>query len=77
MQYIHYYIQNRGFVGGSVVKNPAAKTGDACSIPGSGRYPWRRKEQPTPVFLPGDPMDRGGWQATVPGATKSQTRLSD
>ena len=21
-------------------------------IPGSGRSPWRRKEQPTPVFLP-------------------------
>ena len=23
------------------------------SIPGSGRFPWRRKWQPTPVFLPG------------------------
>ena len=25
------------------------------SIPGLGRYPWRRKWQPTPVFLPGKP----------------------
>ena len=24
------------------------------SIPGSGRSPWRRKWQPTPVFLPGN-----------------------
>ena len=23
------------------------------SIPGSGKIPWRRKWQPTPVFLPG------------------------
>ena len=27
--------------------------GDVGSIPGSGRSPWRRKWQPTPVFLPG------------------------
>ena len=25
----------------------------------------------------GNPMDRGTWCATVPGVTKSQTRLSD
>ena len=25
----------------------------------------------------GNPMDRGAWQATVHGASKSQTRLSD
>jgi len=28
---------------------------DAGSIPGSGRFPWRRKWHPTPVFLPGNP----------------------
>ena len=27
---------------------------DAGSIPGSGRFPWRRAWQPTPVFLPGE-----------------------
>ena len=29
-----------------------------------GKIPWRRKRQPTPVFLPGKPMDRGAWRAT-------------
>ena len=28
--------------------------------------------QPPPVFLPGDPMDKGNWRATVNGVTKSQ-----
>ena len=38
-----------------VVKNPPANAGDIRdmgSIPGSERSPWRRKWQPTPVFLP-------------------------
>ena len=29
------------------------------------RYPRRRKWQPTPVFLLGNPMDREAWQAMV------------
>ena len=32
---------------------------------------------PHSVLLPGNPMDRGAWWATVHGATKSWTRLSD
>ena len=39
-----------------VVKNPPASAGDvkdADSIPGIGKVPWRRKWQPTLVFLPG------------------------
>ena len=38
-----------------VVKNLPAKGGDAKhrgSTPGSGRFPWRRAWQPTPVLLP-------------------------
>ena len=38
-------------------KTPLATAGDAGdvgSIPGSGRFPWRRKWHPTPVFLPGE-----------------------
>ena len=31
----------------------AVDTRDLGSIPGSGRSPWRRKGQPTPIFLPG------------------------
>ena len=29
--------------------------GDVDSIPRSGRFPWRREWQPTPVFLPREP----------------------
>ena len=32
--------------------------------------------QPTPVFLPENPMNRGAWQATAHGVAKSQTQLS-
>ena len=37
-----------------VKKVLACGAGDVSSIPGSGRFPWRRKWQPTPVFLPGE-----------------------
>jgi len=40
-----------------VVKNPPASSGDvrdADSIPGLGRFPQRRKWQPTLVFLHGE-----------------------
>ena len=33
------------------------------------RIPWRRKWQPTPVFLAENSMDRGAWQATIHGVT--------
>ena len=36
---------------------------------------WRRKWQPTPVFLPGQPRNRGAWWAAIYGVTQSQTRL--
>ena len=29
--------------------------------------------EPTPVFLPGEPMDRGAWRATVHGVAESGT----
>ena len=34
---------------------------------------WRRKWQPTPVFLPGDPMDRGACWAMVHRVSESDT----
>ena len=46
------------------------------SVPGLGRCLGGEKWQPTPVFLPENPMDRGAWQAIVQRVTKSQTRLS-
>ena len=36
---------------------------------------WRRKWQPTPVFLPGESQGRGAWWATVYGVAQSRTRL--
>ena len=41
-----------GFSGGSVVKNPPASAGDRFDT-WVGKIPWRKKWQPTPVFLPG------------------------
>ena len=36
---------------------------------------WRRKWQPTPVFLPGESQGRGAWWAAIYGVAQSQTRL--
>ena len=36
---------------------------------------WRRKWQPTPVFLPGESQRRGAWWAAVYGVAQSRTRL--
>ena len=36
---------------------------------------WRRKWQPTPVFLPEESQGRGAWWAAVYGVPQSQTRL--
>ena len=36
---------------------------------------WRRKWQPTPVFLPGESQGWGAWWAAIYGVTQSQTRL--
>ena len=41
------------FPGSSAGKESACNTGHPGSIPGSGRFPWSRKWQPTPAFLPG------------------------
>ena len=60
-----------GFPGGSVVKNPPAKTGESRD---EGKIPGRRKWQPTPVFSPGKfPGQRSLAGYTVHGAAKSQT----
>ena len=36
---------------------------------------WRRKWQPTPVFLPGESQGRGTWWAAAYGVAQSRTRL--
>ena len=63
-----------GFPCGASGKEPTCQCRrhrDVDSIPGLGRPPWRRKWQPTPVFLPGESFDGGSWQPRVSKATKS------
>ena len=54
------YMDFPDFPGGSDGKASAYNVGDLGSIPGS--FPWRRKWQPTPVFLPGKSH---GWRSLV------------
>ena len=58
-----------------VVKNLPTNTGDirdASSIPGLGRSPGGGNGNPLQYSYLENPMDRGAWQATVHGVSKSQ-----
>ena len=68
---------NRGFPGGSIVKNLPANAGDAGSILGSERSPGEGNGSLLQYSCLENPMDRGAWQDTVHEVTKNQTRLSD
>ena len=68
---------DKGFPGGSVVKNPPANAGDVGLIPGSGRSPGEGNGHPLQCSGLENPMDRGARQVTVHGVAKSQTGLSD
>ena len=63
--------------GGSVVKNLPANAGDPGSIPGFERSPREGNGTPFQYSCLENPMDRGAWQATVYGITKSRTRLNN
>ena len=66
------------FSGGSVVKNlpaNAGDSGDAGSIPGSGRSPGGGSGNPLQYSYLKNSMDRRAWKTTVHGVAKSQTRL--
>ena len=59
-----------------VVKNMPASVGDVRDmglIPGSGRSPGERHDNPLQYSCLENPMDRGTW--TVHRVTESQTRL--
>ena len=58
-------------------KNPSTNSGDPCSIPGAGRSPGEGHGNPLQNSCLGNLMDRGAWQATVYGISKSWTRLSN
>ena len=68
------------FPGGSVIKKPLANagaSGDVGSIPGWGRSFGKGNGNPLQNVCWANPMDRGGWWATVHGAEKSRIQASD
>ena len=66
-----------GFPDGSDSKESACNAGDLGLIPGLGRSPGEGNDCPLKYFCLENPMDRGAWQATVHGLTKTQTGLSN
>ena len=57
-----------------MVKNLPASAGDPGSIPGLGRSPGEGNGYPFQYSCPGNPMDRGAWQAIVHGVAKESDR---
>ena len=55
----------------------AGDTGDASSIPGSGRSPGEENGNPLQYSCLKNPTDRGAWQGSVYGVTKSWTWMSN
>ena len=64
-----------GFPDGSVVKNPPASAGGERLgfSPWVGKFPWRRKWQPTPVFVPGKSCEQRSLAGYSPWVTKIPT----
>ena len=67
------YKRTTGFPDSTAVKNlpaEAGDSGDAGSIPGSGRSPGGGNDNPLQHSCLGNPTDIGTWQATDRGAEK-------
>ena len=76
----HYFcspVHFQDFPGGSDSKASVYNAGDLGLIPGSGRSPGEGNGNPLQYYCLENPKDRGAWQATVHGVTKSWTRLSN
>ena len=57
---------------------PVQETRESLGFnPWVGKIPWRRKWQPLQYSWVENSMDRGTWQATVRGVTKSHTQRSN
>ena len=70
----HYIAKD--FLGGTVVKNPPAKTGDARDmglIPGCRRSPGEGNGNPLQYSCLENSIYSGAWWATAHGVAKSQT----
>ena len=66
-------MEGRGFPGGSEGKESACNVGDLGSIHGLRRSPGEGNGNPLQYSCLENPIDRGAWQVTVHGVTKSQT----
>ena len=68
-----------GFPGGASGKEPAwqcRRHKRQRFNPWVGKIPWRRKRQPTPVFLPGKSHGQRNWWATVRWGSQNCTSCS-
>ena len=68
----YFSILVSGFSGGSDAKESTCNMEDLGSIPGLGRIPGEGYGYPLQYSCLENSMDRGVWQATVHGVTKSQ-----
>ena len=68
-----YFNSIVGFPGGSDGKESACNAEDPVSIPGLGRSPAEGNGYPLQYSFLENSMDRGAWQATIHGDTKSRT----
>ena len=57
----------------------AGNAGDVGSMPRSGRFPWSRAWQPTPVFLPGESYGQRSLEGYSPwgGKESDKTEVSE
>ena len=60
----------KSFLGGSVVKNLPANSGDTGSILGLARFPGEGNGNPLQDSCLGNTMERGAWRATAHGVVK-------
>ena len=69
LRFMDSHLTSRASLVAQSVKNLPAMQ-ETWVRPLAGQFPWRRKWQPTPVSLPGDPMGRP-WRVTVHGVARS------
>ena len=76
-QYLGLSRSKNGLPCSSESKESSCNTRDPGSIPGLGRPSGEGNGYPLQYSGLENSMDRGAWQATVHGVTKSWTQLSD
>ena len=71
LEVMYRSLELMGFPGDSVVKNPLSIAEDADLITNWVRkFPWRRKRQPSPAFLPGKSCGQRGLAGYSPQGRK-------